>query len=291
MTKRLKITGFALVVFVAASVLVAASAQAQAPEFGRCKKVAGEIVGRKTVYHGAYGNPTCTTASPEAKGRYEWFPGVVKAHFTAVSKPGTKVLFRLVDGKKISCTGETENGEYTTPKLEQNVVFTFTGCNFEERSGVEHLTYQASSEGAKEGEIVTEPTECELGVVGTGATPATDKLGLSCAEEGEFMWLKWKVRGYIAYEYELCFRGWWFLTTKANSMSASPTTLQSTQSKGVQKIERFVEGPPEPLEATLNRGPEPLKATRNGGGSFEKAGLSLTSVQTNEEAVEANSVA
>jgi hypothetical protein len=291
MRKRLKINGFALVVFVAASVLVAASAQAQAPEFGRCEKVAGEMVGRRTVHHGAYSNPGCTKASPKVKGKYEWFPGVVKAHFTAVSEPGTKVLFEIVDGKKISCTGETDSGEYTTPKLEQNVVFTFTGCNFEERLGVENLTYPASSEGAKEGEIVTEPTECELGVVGKGATPAMDNLGLSCAEEGEFMWLKWKVRGYIAYEYELCLRGWWFLTTKANSMSISPTTLKSAQSKGVQKIERFVEGPPEPLEATLNQGPEPLEATRNRGGSFERAGLALTSVQTNEEAVEANSAA
>ena len=224
MRKRLKINGFALVVFVAASVLVAASAQAQAPEFGRCEKVAGEMVGRRTVHHGAYSNPGCTKASPKVKGKYEWFPGVVKAHFTAVSEPGTKVLFEIVDGKKISCTGETDSGEYTTPKLEQNVVFTFTGCNFEERLGVENLTYPASSEGAKEGEIVTEPTECELGVVGKGATPAMDNLGLSCAEEGEFMWLKWKVRGYIAYEYELCLRGWWFLTTKANSMNRSMVT-------------------------------------------------------------------
>jgi hypothetical protein len=62
-------------------------------------------------------------------------------------------------------------------------------------------------------------------------------------------------------------------------MSASPTTLKSTQSEGVQKYEKFVEGPPEPLEAGLFRD------------NFERVGLGLTSVQTNEEAVEANTVA
>jgi hypothetical protein len=278
--KRYKSVGLALVVFSAMSAVAAASAFAEAPEFGRCQKVVGEQMGNKTVYHGHYTNSVCTKVSSEAKGKYEWLPGVVKTHFTATSTPGTKVLFETVGKKKVSCTGETAAGEYTTSKLEENVVFKFTGCNYEERSGYQHRVFPASSEGAAGGEIVTEPTECELGVVAKGATPAKDKLGLTCAEEAEFMWIKWKAPIYSGEEeYELCLRGWWFFTTKANSMSMSPTTLKSTQSKGIQTIEQFQEGPLEPLEATLNRG-----------GSFEKAGLALTSAQTNEEAVEANSV-
>ena len=264
-------------------IVVGASAQAEAPEFGRCQKAVSEQMGNKTVYHGHYSNSVCTKASPEAKGKYEWFPGVVKTHFTATSTRGTKVLFETVGKKKITCTGETAAGEYTTSKLEEDVVFKFTGCNYEERYGnyaSKSHVYPASSEGAAEGEIVSEPTECELGVIAKGATPAKDKLGLTCAEEDEFMWIKWKAPAYSGEEeYELCLKGWWFFTIKANSMSMSPTTLKSTQSKGIQTIEKFQEGPPEPLEATLSRG-----------GSFEKAGLALTSVQTNEEAVEANSV-
>jgi hypothetical protein len=278
--KRLMSVGLGLLAVSAISAAMTASAFAEAPEFGRCQKVAGEQMGKKTVYHGRYTNSVCTKASPEASGKYEWFPGVERTPFTAVSKPGMKVMFETVSGKKIVCTGETSSGEYTGPKLEEHVVFRFTGCDFEERHGYyQHASYVASSAGAAEGEIVTEPTECELGVVQQGATPKTNKLALSCAEENEFMWLKWKVAAYYGYEEpELCMRGWWFLTVKANSMSSS-VTLKSTQSDGVQTYEKFVEGPPEPLESTLNKV------------SFEKTGLSLTSVQTNEEPVEANSVA
>ncbi len=279
--KRLMSVGLGLLAASAISAAMAASAFAEAPEFGRCQKVTGEQMGKKTVYHGHYANSVCTTASPDAKGKYEWFPGVEKATFTAVSKPGMKVTFETVSGKKIVCSAETSSGEYTSPKLEEHVVFKFTGCDFEERySYYQQSSYVASSAGAAEGEIVTEPTECELGTVQQGATPKTDKLALSCAEENEFMWLKWKVAGYYGNEEpELCMRGWWFLTLKANSMSSSTTTLKSTQSHGIQTYEKFIEGPPEPLEATLNRM------------TFETAGLSLTSVQANEEPVEANSVA
>jgi hypothetical protein len=39
------------------------------PEFGRCKRVVGEQIGSKTIYHGHYANSVCTKASPEVKGR------------------------------------------------------------------------------------------------------------------------------------------------------------------------------------------------------------------------------
>jgi hypothetical protein len=269
---------------VSAMCAAAPSALAQAPEFGRCQRVAGEqLGGGKRAHHGHYSNSVCTMVSEEASGRYEWVPGVAKTRFTATSKPGTKAVFETASRNKVVCDGETSSGEYTSAKLEQDVVFRFTGCTFDERYGGDrrkHASYVASSAGAAEGEVVSDPTECELGVVRAGSTPVLDKLGLSCGEEGEFMWLKWKAPGYdLNAEPELCTAGWWFFTIEANSMSASPATLKSTQSKGVQKYEKFVEGPPEPLEVGLFRK------------SFERVGLGLTSVQTNEEAVEANSVA
>jgi hypothetical protein len=258
-------------------IVVGETAPAGGPEFGRCLKVAREMVGRKTVYHGGYSDSGCTKASPETKGKFEWYPGVAKTHFTTATKRGMKVLFETVKGMKVTCNGETSSGEYTGPKLEENVVFRFTGCDFIEGSGSHKTSYPASSAGAPEGEIVSNPTECELGVVKNGATSAKNKIALTCAEEDEFMWIKWKVPGYNGSEAELCLRGWWFFTLKANSMSMS-TTLGSKQAHGQQEWEKFEDGPPEPLESTLNGGP------------FEHAGLMDTTVQTNEEPVEVNSV-
>ena len=79
-------------------------------------------------------------------------------------------------------------------------------------------------------------------------------------------------------EAELCIRGWWFFSTMENYMHYPTTTVRSVQSKGKQTIEKFEEGPREVLESTLN------------GGQFEQIGLALTTIQTNEEVIEANSV-
>jgi len=277
--KRLKIAGFVLGAAMAVSAMAAATASAQAPEFGRCKKVPGEMVGRKTVYHGGYSNAACTTANAEAKGKYEWYPGVEKAGFTTAST-GAKVIFETVSKDRVTCAAETSTGVYTSPKLEENVVFKFTGCDWEEfhkYSG--WIGYTASSAGAAPGEVLTEPTECELGVVKKGETPVKNMLGVTCAEEQQFMWLNWTgpYRGFMG-EYELCITGWWFFTTKANSMMMTTTAMKSAESKGRQKIEKFEEGPLELLEFNVNGGP------------YEQMGLELTTVQTNEEPVEANSV-
>jgi hypothetical protein len=266
--KRIWSMGICLVAVFATSAVVAASASAEAPEFGRCLKLASEKVGKTKVYHGGYSNGTCTTASEEKKGKYEWYPGVVKTHFTTKIKEGTKATLETVGDTKVTCTGETSTGEYTGPKTEGNMVLTLTGC---ESGG-----YKASSAGAAEGEVVTNPTECELGVVKKGYTPAKQMLGLSCAEEAQFAWIKWHS---IYGEVELCIRGWWFFSTTANYMHLPTMGLRSVQSKGRQKIERFEEGPLELLESTLNEGP------------FEQIGLTLTTIQTNEETIEANSVA
>ncbi len=268
---RIRLVGPCLAAVCALSTVVAASASAAAPEFGRCLKLAGEKVhGSPTVYHGDFSNSVCTTASPESKGKYEWYPGVVKNHFTTKIKEGTKVTLETVHGLKVICTGETSTGEYTSPKLEEDVVVTLTGC---EANG-----YEASSAGAAEGEVVTDPTECELGIIEKGETPAKDKVGLSCAEEDQFAWIKWGSPHGYGGEVELCIRGWWFFSTTANYMRHLTSTLKSEQSKGKQKIEKFEEGPREILESNLD------------GGSFEQIGLALTTVQTNEEVIEVNSV-
>jgi len=280
---RVRFLARCLVVVAAISAVAAASASASPPEFGRCVKLAAEKTGmhmRTMGFHGHYSNATCTMASPEANGKYEWLPGVEKKHFTTVSKPGMKVVLQATLGGEMVCSNETSVGEYASPKLELGIVVTLTGC---EINGAPVTSSQAKG-GPSEtspGEVVIEANECELGVVATGATPAQNKLGLSCGEEGEFAWLKW-AGGYAS---ELELRGWWFYAIKANmnmhmGMGAMPVLLRSTQSKGLQTYDKFVEGPFEGLESSMN-----------GGLYWYPTALQLTALQTNEEAVEANSVA
>jgi len=238
-----------------------AVARAEAPEFGRCLRLTGEQAG-----HGGYENLSCTSASPGNTGRFEWYPGAAKARFATKSKEGTPIAFEGVGGVRVVCTGETSTGEYTSPKLEEHVVFRFTGC----ATGAQVV----SSAGAEPGEVVTNPTECELGVLQKGETPLMDKIGLTCAEETAFMWMKWT--GYAPVEW--CLRGWWFFTIPHNRMKTM-TTLHSAQFHGMQRWEKFEGGPPEPLEATFD-----------GGATWERAALALTSIQTNEERIEVNSV-
>ncbi len=278
---RIRLLVRCLAVVAAISATAAASASASPPEFGRCIKLAREKTGMHMHgmgYHGRYSNAMCTVASPEPNGRYEWLPGVEKKHFTTTSKPGQKIVLESTIGGTVVCTGETSVGEYASPKLELGIVVTFTGC---EVNGAPVTSSQAK-EGPSEtspGEVVIRANECELGVVATGETPAQNKLGLSCGEEGEFAWLKWS-GGYVA---EIDLRGWWFYAIKANmhmGMGAMPVVLKSTESMGTQTYVKFVEGPFEGLESSPN-----------GGSIWYAAGLQLTAIQTNEEAVEANSVA
>jgi hypothetical protein len=252
----------ALLLVTVAFAAVPAVAQAEAPEFGRCLALTGEQAG-----HGSYSNRSCTAASPTKTGRFEWYPGAAKAKFTTHSKPGTKVFFEGVNNVRVTCGAQTSTGEYTSPKLEEDVVFRFTGCS---TRGV-----AVTSAGAETGEVVSNPTECELGVLLQGESPKSNRLGMTCAEEQAFMWMKWS--GYAA-PVEWCLRGWWFFTIAGNRMKAV-TALRSQQSKGLQYWEKFEEGPPEPLEASFD-----------GGTTWERAALSLGTSQTSEEPIEANSV-
>ena len=253
----------ALLLVTAAFAAMPAVAQAEAPEFGRCLALTGEQAG-----HGGYSNRSCTTASPTKTGTYEWHPGAAKARFTTASKPGMKVFFEDVNHLRVTCGGETSTGEYTSPKLQEDVVFRFTGCSTQ--------GLVVSSAGAEPGEVVSNPTECELGVLLSGATPDQDRIGMTCAEESAFMWMKWA--GYGGATVEWCLRGWWFFTIASNRMKAV-TSLRSQQSHGVQYWEKFAEGPPEPLESSTD-----------GEKTWQRAALSLATSQTSEEPIEANSV-
>jgi hypothetical protein len=232
----------------------------KAPEIGRCIKVAAGT--------GGYGNAGCTAAGGERK--YEWYSAVgpkplLKPHFTAKSKELTEPHLTTKGGLVISCTGETASGEFSGVKSIA-AVLTFTGCHF-------GVAGSCQSSGAASGEVITAALSGQLGVVKKGLTADKDKIGVDLkASVGEtFAEMSCgggtpvKVTGSVICEY------------KANAMLLK-VTLKYAGTNGVQKPSRF-EG-----------GEEDVLLTKIGEGAPEASALTLTTIQTNEEKVEVNSV-
>ena len=144
------------------------------------------------------------------------------------------------------------------------VTLVLTGC----ASGSEPCT----SSGANSGEIVSSALSGTLGVTKTGASTAKNKAGLSLGSSGVTPFASFTcgttsvtVKGAIIGE------------LKPDSM-LTKQTLKFGLSKGSEKVKQFVGGPELTLEAKV------------GAGSYERAGLGMTPVQTSEEAVEINTV-
>jgi phosphodiesterase/alkaline phosphatase D-like protein len=228
---------------------------ANAPEFGRCLKVAAGT--------GKYENGGCTKTG--ATKLYEWFPEVVKAHFTTKIATSTSVTLETVKAAKVTCTGQTGAGEYTGSKTIGGLTLSFTGC--------ERLGEKCSSAGASAGEVLTSPLAGQLGVTFVGETRLTDRIGLDllpAAGPGTFM-------EFTCGTAVVTVRGSVIVPVSANVMKPT-AVLAFAQTKGKQKPERFVGEAKDVLEASFNGGP------------FEQAGLALKTNQTNEEKVEVNSV-
>src|SRR5437870_1645812 len=83
---------------------VAASASAEAPEFGRCLKTK-EGGGTK------YTSSKCTVVASGAMENFEWYPAfgeskpLEKAGFTTALKPETLISLTSILGTKITCKG------------------------------------------------------------------------------------------------------------------------------------------------------------------------------------------
>ena len=127
----------------------------QPPEFGRCVKVAGEKQAGKTVYHGGFADARCLEKSPTRTGKFEWLPGAVKAGFTTLLKPTTKVTLETAGKVKVTCTGESGSGAITGVKTVGDVTMRFTGC--------ESKAKKCTSAGLAVGEIESASLEGTLG--------------------------------------------------------------------------------------------------------------------------------
>jgi Subtilase family len=227
----------------------ATSTSPEAPEFGRCVKVAKGT--------GKYGNSGCTNAG--GSGAYEWLPGVVQKALAIDAT--TPAVLETVAGTKITCSGETGAGEFTGAKTLAGVILTFTGCE---------LSGQACTNGLLAGEIQTEPLEGALGIEKLGATSRQDKIALHLFPAGAHV-MEFDCGGLA-----VAMRGSLLVPVKANRMS-NALTLGSKAVKGKQKPEAFVEGARDVLEASF------------GGALGEQLGLTLKATLSSGETLEINS--
>jgi hypothetical protein len=226
------------------------------PDFGRCVKVAGT---------GEFTTATCQVESTTQTGNYEWVPGVEKAGFATALKPGTTVkLEAAVSKEKVTCTGESGSGQITASKAVGAVTITLTGC--------ESLGGKCTTSGLAEGELQTATLEGVLGV--EKVTEAAGKETVHAALD-----LYPAAKSGPLLEFTCSTNGIWALSGSVIAPVASGKTVKTTAFKlvasgGKQKPERFEGGVREVLVNAL----------------AEQVGVSLTATQTNDEAVEVNTV-
>jgi hypothetical protein len=230
-----------------------------APEFGTCVKAVG----------GTYSDSGCTGTG--AGKNYEWYAAFGSAHplthpgFSATIKEGTTALLETVGKTQVVCEGEGSTGEYTGNKTVGKVVSTFTKCSA--------FGHACTTAGAAAGTIVTGPLEGVLGVEETGAEPSSNAIGQDLFPIGH----TGAIAEFSCGGVPLSITGSIISPVTPNAMKLT-TQIKTKEAKGKQKPEAFVGETPDPLLANFNEG------------APEQAGETLTTIQTNEEKVEVNSV-
>jgi hypothetical protein len=131
----------AVVACLTVGVLVSLAGLAQADEFGHCVKAESVLVGKKTVYHGAYQNSKCSKASATKTGKWEWSPGVTRPGFTFANS-NAHVFFGWIPGPRqieayIGCAAESGHGAITGGTTVAGVTMRFTGCGVCTTPGLE----------------------------------------------------------------------------------------------------------------------------------------------------------
>jgi hypothetical protein len=233
---------------------------ASPPEYGRCLKLAKGVKGK-------YSTAACTIPATPEKFAFEWERGPgPKTKFTTKIKSETVATFETVGKKLVVCKGETSSGEFTGLKTVGSVVFTFTGC---EMAGV-----QCTSSGAAEGELVTKTLEGVIGIEKKSLEgPIKDKTAMDLFPIGG----PGTLLEYTCGETAVTVRGSMLNPVAANKMLLT-STVKWNASGGKQKPEKFEGQPKDVLETAFGEGP------------FEQSALKLTTIQTNEEKIELNTV-
>jgi hypothetical protein len=232
----------------------AASASAEAPDVGRCVKVAKGT--------GSFKSANCTAAL--AGGSFEWLPGPGASNKFSVAKTSAFWTLEVGGGPKIVCTGGSGTGEYTSSNSVGAVALTLTGC-------VDG--FECNSPGQQDGVVVLNPLEGTLGVIKAGATPKLNKIGLDLFPAGHEPFVAEFVCAGVAIQV----RGSVIVPVTTNKMLLT-SPLKFVQKNGKQKPEQFEGEPKDVLEFSTDRGP------------FAQAGLFFEAAETNEEPIEINSV-
>lgn len=261
--RRIRIVGLCLVAVFAMSAVVATSASADNPEYGRCLK---QKTG-KTKYTTA----KCTVVASGEKENFEWIPGPgPKAGFTAALKPTTIATLETKAGTKVTCKKLAASGGLYTSTTNVTVAVTdFSEC---ESGGI-----KCNTKGAGTGVIKVKELEGELGLIKKEAITTKSKIG-------NVLWPKGgtATSGSEFVEFECG-----TLTVKVKNSVISPVTsnamkltatVKFTAAKGVQKPTKFEGGPNMFLESKFSAA------------AYEQSGQSATTIQTNEEKIEVRSL-
>jgi hypothetical protein len=232
-----------------------------APEFGRCLKVAAGKESGKTIYQGGFTTATCTVQSAMHTGRYEWHPGVTKPDFTTFLKGGTPTL-ETTSKVRVTCKTESGVGKYRSVTEVAGVILRLTGC---ESNGK-----KCAGPGLAEGEVETKTLEGVLG----WENQALKKVALDVYPAGRTGLV---VEYACAWGAPVVVTGSILVPVRAGIMSVT-TVLRYRAAAGKQKPERFEGEGADVLLSSL------------GGGSAVQLGLTMTATQTGEEAVEVNAV-
>jgi hypothetical protein len=270
--RRIRIVGLCLVAVFATSAVVAGSASAANPEYGRCIK---EGVKELSKYDSAKciklaSEDPGTEAEKLKKGSFVWKAGVpAKAGFTAVLKPETIATLETKDGKKVTCKKLNAVGKYTGLTTVSTTQTDFSEC--------ESSSIKCNTAGAGVGVIKVKNLEGELGVI-TSVIPHTkDKIGN----------VLWPAGGTATSGSEFVEFACGGLVVKVKNSVISPVTsnamkltatVKFTAAKGVQKPTKFAGGPNMFLESKFSAA------------EYQQSGQSATTIQTNEEKVEVRSL-
>jgi hypothetical protein len=259
--KHFKALALCLAAACAMSLAVVASASATAPEYGRCNKVEKNA---KKEYTGNFSNSSCTKKVSEAekakKGKYEWFPGVVKKFQTST---GGKGILEEVGKNAVGCKSESSTGEYFGTKEAKNVIVKFQGC--------ESGPFKCTSEGHAVGELETNPLEGRL-VWENEATKKVDFMLFPAVGQTQFIEFTCGAALTVAV------KGSILVPVKTNKMSET-VVLKYKAKHGFQQPQAYEEGGKK-VNAYL--------LSNFAGKGFAQAGQNITSTVKNEEKLELN---
>jgi hypothetical protein len=272
--KRIRIAGLCLVAVFAFTAMATVASAETPPEVGRCLKKAG----------GPWKDGGCKTPSKPGEEKFEWYPAFVggvpnpepklpKLKYTSENKPETIIQLESVSGSVITAKTQKATGEVTGAKtnIAQNIDF----------GGVEFKGFKCKSTnppGSGEGDVKVKDLNGNIGIEKKGETTAKDKAANRFVpKEGgagaifvEFSCsvIPVKVRGAVLNP----------LTSNAMKGFPTPVTVKFTGANGKQKPEKFVGGPKETLESSIEGGP------------YEQSDQVLTTLQKNEEKLEVSTV-